>query len=62
MLRDDEYLRLQTVFLAIARHSDRPQERARWLALVQACQVELQPGSSGKHHLRHHDRAIELAP
>ena len=30
VLGDDEHLRLQTVFLAIARHSDRPQERARW--------------------------------
>ena len=41
MLRDDEYVRLQTIFLAIAKHSDQPPERARWLALVYACQEEL---------------------
>jgi hypothetical protein len=41
MLRDDEYARLQTIFLAIAKHSDEPNERARWFALVQACQEEL---------------------
>jgi hypothetical protein len=41
MLRDDEYLRLQTIFLAIAKHSDQPPERARWLALVHSCQEEL---------------------
>jgi hypothetical protein len=41
MLRDDEYARLQTIFLAIAKHSDQPDEQARWLALVQACQEEL---------------------
>ena len=41
MLRDDEYMRLQATFLAIARHSDRPQEQARWLALVRACHEEL---------------------
>jgi hypothetical protein len=41
MLRDDEYLRLQTIFLAIAKHSKQPHERVRWLALVQACQQEL---------------------
>ena len=40
MLRDDEYTRIQTIFLAIAKHSQ-PQERARWLALVRACQEEL---------------------
>jgi len=34
-------LRLQAIFLAMARHSSRPQERARGLALVQACQKEL---------------------
>jgi len=41
VLRDAEYLRLQATFLAIAKHSDRPQERARWLALVHACQEVL---------------------
>jgi hypothetical protein len=41
VLRDDEYLRLQATFLAIATHSDQPSERARWLALVHACQEEL---------------------
>ena len=41
MLHDDEYVRLQTIFLAIAKHSDQPPERARWLALVHACQEEL---------------------
>jgi hypothetical protein len=41
VLNDDEYLRLQTTFLAIARHSDQPDERRRWFALVQACQEEL---------------------
>ena len=41
MLRDDEYVRLQTIFLAMAKHSDQQPERARWLALVQACQEEL---------------------
>jgi hypothetical protein len=41
VLRNDEYVRLQTIFLGIARHSDQPHERARWLALVQACQEEL---------------------
>ena len=34
-------LRLQAIFLAMARHSGRPQERAGGLALVQACQEEL---------------------
>jgi hypothetical protein len=34
-------LRLQAIFLAMARHSGRPRERARGLALVQACQEEL---------------------
>src|SRR5262249_16708285 len=34
------YLRLQTNFLLIAGDSD-PLERARWLALVHACQEEL---------------------
>ena len=58
MLRDDEYVRLQTILLATARHSECPQERARWLALVQACQVELLPGSSDNRHMRHHDRTI----
>ena len=41
MLRDDEYLRLQTIFLAVAKHSEPHHERARWLALVRACQQEL---------------------
>ena len=41
MLRDDEYVRLQKTFLAIAKHSDQAHERARWLALVQTCQKEL---------------------
>ena len=41
MLRDDEYLRLQATFLAIAKHSDHPLERARWLALVHACQESI---------------------
>ena len=41
VLRNDEYVRLQTIFLAIAKHSDQPPERARWLALVHACQEEL---------------------
>ena len=40
MLRDDEYARLQTIFLAIAKHSQ-PEERHRWFALVQVCQEEL---------------------
>jgi hypothetical protein len=40
MLRDDEYVRLQAVFLAIAKQSEQPPERARWFALVQACQQE----------------------
>ena len=41
MLCDEEYIRIQTVFLAIAKQSDQPRERARWFALVHACQEEL---------------------
>jgi hypothetical protein len=41
VLRDDEYLRLQTIFLATAKHSEQPHERVRWFALVHACQQEL---------------------
>jgi hypothetical protein len=41
VLRDDEYLRLQAIFLAVAKRSEQPHERARWFALVQACQQEL---------------------
>jgi hypothetical protein len=41
VLRDDEYLRLQAIFLAIAQHSDQPHERTGWVTLVQACQKEL---------------------
>jgi hypothetical protein len=41
LLRDEEYVRLQTIFLAIAKHSDQPHDRARWLALGQACREEL---------------------
>jgi|SoimicMinimDraft_17_1059745.scaffolds.fasta_scaffold444903_1 hypothetical protein len=41
MLLDDEYVRLQAAFLAIAKQSDHPPERARWFALSQACQQEL---------------------
>src|SRR5262245_4470656 len=41
VLRNDEYLRLQTIFLALARHSNCPQERVRWFALVHTCQEEL---------------------
>jgi hypothetical protein len=37
VLREEEYGRLQAAFLAMVKQSDRPQERARWLALVQAC-------------------------
>jgi hypothetical protein len=41
MLGNDEYLRLETIFLEVAKHSEPPHERARWLALVRACQQEL---------------------
>ena len=41
MLCDEEYIRIQTVFLAIAKQSDQPLERARWVALGYACQEEL---------------------
>ena len=51
MLHDDEYVRLQTIFLAIAKHSDQPPERARWLALVQACQEELLTTGETRAHL-----------
>jgi hypothetical protein len=52
MLRDDEYVRLQTILLATARHSECAQERARWLALVQACQEELMTAAE-THSKRH---------
>ena len=51
VLRNDEYVRLQTIFLAIANHSDQPPERARWLALVQACQEELVTAGETRAHL-----------
>jgi hypothetical protein len=51
VLRNDEYVRLQAIFLAIARHSDQPPERARWLALVQACQEELVTAGETRAHL-----------
>jgi len=41
VLRNDQYVRLQMIFLAMSKHSGQPPERARWLALVQACQEEL---------------------
>jgi len=40
MLRNDEYMRLQAILLAIAKHSQ-SEERHRWFALVEACQEEL---------------------
>jgi hypothetical protein len=56
VLRDDEYVRLQTTFLAIAKHSDQPDARHRWFALVQACQKELlnagEPHSKRGSHLQ----------
>jgi hypothetical protein len=48
--RDEKYVRLQTIFLAIAKHSDQPHERARWLALVQACQEELLTADLGRNN------------
>jgi hypothetical protein len=48
VLRDDEYLRLQATLLAIAQQSDQPDQRARWIALFQACGDELL--TSGKMH------------
>jgi hypothetical protein len=51
VLRNDEYLRLQTIFLAIAKHSDQPPEGARWLALVHACQEELLTAGETRTHL-----------
>jgi hypothetical protein len=41
MLCDEEYIRIQAAFLAVAKQSDQPRERARWVALVHACQEEL---------------------
>jgi hypothetical protein len=52
VLRDDEYTRLQTILLAIAKHSDEPHERVRWFALVQACQEELLTAAETRAKLR----------
>jgi hypothetical protein len=41
VLSDEEYTRIQAVFLTIAKQSHQPRERARWVALVHACQEEL---------------------
>ena len=35
MLCDEEYIRIQAVFLAV-KQSDQPRERVRWVALVQS--------------------------
>jgi hypothetical protein len=54
VLRDDEYLRLQAIFLEIAKHSDEPHERTRWVALVQACQKELLTAGKPRARLDSH--------
>jgi len=56
VLRDDEYTRLQTIFLALAKHSDEPHERVRWFALVQACQQELLTAGETRSKLDSHWR------
>jgi hypothetical protein len=38
VLIETEYVRLQAVFLAMAKQSDLPLEQARWVALTRACQ------------------------
>jgi len=53
VLRDDEYRRLQTTLLAIAKQSQ-PEKRHRWFALVQTCQEELLTAAETRAKLDSH--------
>jgi hypothetical protein len=57
VLCDEEYIRIQAVFLATAKQSDQPRARARWFALVQACQEELLTGKMRSKLDSHWQRA-----
>jgi hypothetical protein len=56
MLCDEEYVRLQAAFLAMAKRSDLSHEQTRWLALGRACQGLLTRDMRSKSNLDAHWR------